>query len=139
MEHLFYKPKGFTIKHAPLGMLKQKEPPSPHRQRGLFLCRLKLSQSYILDISSLEGKENILEAWESMLGRSIITEAVLFGRDIAIEVEGLIPIEVLEKTDTIGALGEVNEDRLSERVDLCHSRLVGTLGIALRGTVDSDE
>ena len=36
MEHLFYKPKGFTIKHVPLGMLKQKEPPSPHGQRGLF-------------------------------------------------------------------------------------------------------
>ena len=132
MEHLFYKPKGFTIKPPPLGMLKQKEPPSPHEQRGLFLPELKLSQSYILDISSLEGKENILEARETIVSRCIIAEAILLRGDIAIEVEGLIPIDVLEKTDTIGALGEVNEDRLSERVDLCHSRLVGALGIALR-------
>ena len=78
------------------------------------MCRLKLSQSYILDISNLEGEENILEAWESMLGRSIVTEAVLLGRDIAIEVEGLIPIEVLEEADTIGPFGEVDEDGLSE-------------------------
>ena len=132
MEHLFYKPKGFTIKHTPLGMLKQKEPPSPHGRRGLFLRRLKLSQSYILDISSLEGKENILEARETIVSRCIIAEAILLRGDIAIEVEGLIPIDVLEKADTIGTLGEVNKDRLSERVDLCHSRLVGALGIALR-------
>ena len=132
MEHLSYRPKGFTIKHAPLGMLKQKEPPPPHGQRGLFLPGLKLSQSYILDISSLEGKENILEARETIVSRCIIAKAILLRGDIAIEVEGLIPIEVLEKTDTIRALGEVNEDRLSERVDLCHSRLVGALGIALR-------
>lgn len=77
MEHLFYKPKGFTIKHVPLGMLKQKEPPSPHGQRGLILRRLKLSQSYILDISSLEGKENILEARETIVSRYIIAEAIL--------------------------------------------------------------
>lgn len=113
-------------------MLKQKEPPSPHGQRGLILRSLELSQSYILDISSLEGEENILEARETIVSRCIIAEAILLRGDIAIEVEGLIPIDVLEKTDTIGAFGEVNEDRLSERVDLCHSRLVGTLGIALR-------
>ena len=82
------------------------------------MCRLKLSQSYILDISSLEGKENILEARETIVRRCIIAEAILLRGDIAIEVEGLIPIDVLEKTDTIGALGEVNEDCLSERVDL---------------------
>ena len=93
---------------------------------------LKLSQSYILDISSLEGKENILEARETIVCRRIIAEAILLRGDIAIEVKGLIPIDVLEKADTIGTLGEVNKDRLSERVDLCHSRLVGALGIALR-------
>ena len=131
MEHLFYRPKGFTIKHAPLGMLKRKEPPSPHGRRGLILRRFKLSQSDILDISSLEGKENILEAWESMLGRSIVTEAVLLSGDIAIEVEGLIPIDVLEKADIIGPFMEIDEDGLSERVNLCHSRLIGALGIAL--------
>ena len=132
MKYLFYKPKGFTIKHAPLGMLNEKSPLHHTGKGGSFLCRLKLSQSYILDISSLEGKENILEARETIVSRCIIAEAVLLRGDIAIEVEGLIPIDVLEKTDTIGALGEVYEDRLSERVDLCHSRLVGALGIALR-------
>ena len=113
-------------------MLKRKEPPSPHGRRGLILRRLKLSQSDILDISSLEGKENILEARETIVCRCIIAEAILLRGDIAIEVEGLIPIDVLEKADTIGTLREVNEDCLSERVDLCHSRLIGVLGIALR-------
>ena len=78
------------------------------------MCRLKLSQSYILDISNLEGEENILEARETIVSRCIITEAILLRGDITIEVKGLIPIDVLEKTYTIGALGEVNEDGLSE-------------------------
>ena len=78
MEHLFYRPKGFTIKHAPLGMLKRKEPPSPHGRRGLILRRLKLSQSDILDISSLEGKENILEARETIVCRQGSLDKELF-------------------------------------------------------------
>ena len=71
--------------------------PLHHTGKGLFLCRLKLSQSYILDISSLEGKENILEARETIVSRCIIAEAVLLRGDIAIEVEGLIPIDILER------------------------------------------
>ena len=101
-------------KARPSWYAETKRAPFSTRAKGALLCRLKLSQSYILDISSLEGKEDILEAWESMLGRSIVTEAVLLGRDIAIEVEGLIPIEVLEEADAIGAFGEVDEDGLSE-------------------------
>ena len=78
MERLFYRPKGFTIKHAPLGMQKRKEPPSPHGRRGLILRRLKLSQSDILDISSLEGKENILEARETIVCRQGSLDKELF-------------------------------------------------------------
>jgi len=74
-----------------------------------------------------------------MFGRSIVTEAVLLGGDIAIEVEGLIPIEILEETDAIGAFREVDEDGLSEGVDLGYSRLIGALRVALCRTIDSDE